>query len=135
MGRREKALPQSAGYHGLIAWQKAMDLVESIYSVSSPWPREESFGLTSQIRRAAVSVPSNLAEGHGKSGKREFAHHVSIAFGSLCELETQMLISLRLGYTASDDLEAIKLQVAEVRRLTLGLLGSLRATAPSAEGQ
>ena len=79
------------GYQDLVAWQKAMALVIAVYRVTSAWPREEQYGLTSQIRRAAVAIPSNLAEGHGRTGAREYAHHVSIAFGSLCDLETQML--------------------------------------------
>lgn len=135
MGTHEGHATQVAGYQGLIAWQKAMDLVESIYAVSRSWPRDENYGLISQIRRAAVSIPSNLAEGHGKSGKREFAHHVSIAFGSLCEVETQFLIAQRLGYVNAQDVDPIKAQIAEVRRITLGLLGSLRASSTALENQ
>lgn len=103
-----------------------MDLVEAVYTVSRTWPRGEQYGLTGQARRAAVSIPSNLAEGHGRSGRKEFAHHVSIAFGSLCELETQLLIAHRLGYISNNQLDPIMERIAEVRRIILGLLRSLR---------
>ena len=73
-------------YTGLIAWQKAVDLVEEVYRATAAFPKEELFGLTSQIRRAAVSVPSNIAEGQGRASTNEFRHHLSIALGSLCEL-------------------------------------------------
>ena len=86
------------GFKTEFAWQKAPSVGERGLSPTSDWPREELYGLTSQVRRAAVSVPSNLAEGHGRTGPREFAHHVSVAYGSLCELETQVSIAEQLGY-------------------------------------
>jgi four helix bundle protein len=115
------------GFQDLIAWQKAMELVTAVYGVTREWPREEQYGLISQIRRAAVAIPSNLAEGHGRSGPREYAHHVSIAFGSLCELETQMLIGERLGYTNGDVTAELMTRTAEVRRLIRGLIRSLQS--------
>jgi four helix bundle protein len=114
------------GYRRLVAWKKGMDLVAAIYDVRESWPRGEQFGLTAQVRRAAVSVPSNIAEGHARSGAREFAHHVSIAYGSLSEVETQILIAQRLGYADVMTAEWLLAQSAEVRRVTLGLLRSLR---------
>ena len=114
------------GYQDLIAWQKAMELVIAVYRVTSAWPREEQYGLTSQIRRAAVAIPSNLAEGHGRTGAREYAHHVSIAFGSLCELETQMLIGEQPGYSSSETTADLMMKISEVRRLIRGLIRSLR---------
>jgi four helix bundle protein len=123
------------GYQGLVAWQKAMDLVEAVYQVTRNWPRNEQYGLTSQVRRAAVSVPSNIAEGHGRSGAKEYAHHVSIAYGSLCELETQILIGERLGYSDANVTARLMTQIAEVRRITRGLLGRLRQSAPAPERQ
>ena len=104
----------------------------AIYRATGDWPREELYGLTSQVRRAAVSIPSNLAEGHGRTGPREFAHHVSIAYGSLCELETQVLIAEQLGYANEDTSERLTAQMMEVRRLIRGLLRSLRV--PSETG-
>jgi four helix bundle protein len=85
-------------YSDLIAWQKAMDLVAAVYLATANFPKTEIYGLTSQLRRAAVSVPSNVAEGYGRSGRREFAHALSICLGSLAEVETQILIAERLGY-------------------------------------
>lgn len=114
------------GYRRLVAWQKGMDLVEAVYQSTKSWPRDEQYGLTSQVRRAAVSVPSNIAEGHARSGSREFAHHVSIAYGSLSELETQILIAQRLGYSDTMTSEWLMTQASETRRVTLGLLRSLR---------
>ena len=117
------------GYQGLVAWQKAMILVKETYAETGSWPREEQFGLTNQIRRAAVSIPSNIAEGHGRSGPQEFAHHLSIAYGSLCELETQFLIAEDLGYTSKDSENTLLNLIAEERRLLLALLRSIRAKA------
>jgi four helix bundle protein len=113
------------GYQDLVAWQKAMELVTTVYRATRSWPHEEQYGLTSQVRRATVAIPSNLAEGHGRSGRREFAPHVSIAYGSLCELETQLLIAERLEYSDSEVTESLMNRIAEVRRLTSGLLRSL----------
>lgn len=82
----------------LDVWKKGMDLVEKIYSLSASFPAEERFGLTSQIRRAAVSVPSNIAEGAARKSDKELLQFISIAIGSLAELETQYLIAIRLGF-------------------------------------
>jgi four helix bundle protein len=116
------------GYQDLVAWQKGMDLVLAVYSATRVWPREELFGLTSQVRRAAVAIPSNLAEGHGRTGRREFAHHASIAYGSLCELETQLMIAEQLGYGSSQGIEHMMVLIADVRRLTRGLMRSLEVS-------
>lgn len=118
------------GYRRLVAWQKGMDLVEAVYQVTRGWPREEQYGLTSQVRKAAISIPSNIAEGQARTGPREFAHHLSIAHHSLCELETQILIAQRLGYADAMTSEWLLAQVAETRRPTIGLLRSLRARIP-----
>ena len=83
-------------YRDLIAWQKAMDLVTAIYRATAGFPRDEIYGLTSQLRRAAVSTPSNIAEGQGRQSTREFIHFLSIAYGSLNEAQTQILIAERL---------------------------------------
>ena len=84
-------------YQELIVWQKAMDLVEDVYKSSRDFPREEIYALTSQIRRAAVSIPSNIAEGQGRRTTLDFLRHLSIAYGSLREVETQILIAGRRG--------------------------------------
>ena len=113
-------------YRDLVAWQKAMDLVTEIYRVSHKFPREELFALTSQLRRAAVSVPSNIAEGQAKSSRKEFLYFLSNAKGSLSEVETQILIARNLGYTDEDDLNFLLGLSAEVGRILNGLLASLR---------
>ena len=84
-------------YKDLIAWQKAMDLVESVYKVTEAFPKREVYSLTDQIRRAAVSIPSNIAEGQAHFTNREFVHYLRHSRGSLAELETQLLIAQRLG--------------------------------------
>ena len=112
-------------YRDLVAWQKAMDLVTLIYNVTQDWPKTEIYGLTNQIRRAAVSIPSNIAEGQGRAATKEFAHHLSIARGSLLEVETQLLIAQRLGYISPEVSERILNHSAEVGRLLNGLYRSL----------
>lgn len=111
-------------YSDLVACQKAMNLVEEVYKVTRGFPKEEIYGLTSQARRAAVSVPSNIAEGQSR-GSREFIHFLSISHGSLCELETQMLIAMRLGYMKGEQLTNFTGMAAEVGRLINGLSNSI----------
>ncbi|HLF77499.1 MAG TPA: four helix bundle protein [Dehalococcoidia bacterium] len=85
-------------FRELRVWQASMDLVEQIYRVTGGFPRHELYGLASQMQRAAVSVPSNIAEGHTREHRAEYLHHISIAQASLAELQTQLEISVRLGY-------------------------------------
>jgi four helix bundle protein len=86
----------------LVVWQKAMDLAVEVYRVSESFPKEERYRLTSQITRAASSVPANIAEGHARSTARDFAHFVTIAKGSLMETETFVMLAIRLGYLTDD---------------------------------
>jgi len=109
----------------LIAWQKAMELVEAVYKMTKAFPKEELYGLTSQLRRSVVSVPSNLAEGHSRSGSREFMHRVSIAHGSLSEVETQIEIAFRLKYIDAAQRDQIFKMSAETGRIINGLFHSL----------
>ena len=88
----------------LILWQKAMDLVVLVYKITARFPKEELFGLTRQLRKAAVSIPSNVAEGQGRGSTRDFMNFLAIARGSLQEVETQMIIAQRLNYLQSDEL-------------------------------
>jgi four helix bundle protein len=91
------------GYRELIAWQKSVELVTEIYSITKEFPRDEIYGLTSQLRRSAVSVPSNIAEGQGRATKGEFIQFLGHARGSLFELETQIVIRRKIGlYCATD---------------------------------
>lgn len=113
-------------YRDLETWKKAMDLVQEIYLETKSFPKEETYGLLSQMRRAAVSIPSNIAEGQGRDSTKEFLHHLSIAYGSLCELETQMLISCRLGYFSQQIHDRLFDSSSRVGRLINGLSNSLR---------
>jgi four helix bundle protein len=108
-----------------MAWQKAMDLVTEIYRVSHNFPREELFALTGQLRRAAISIPSNIAEGQGRSSRKEFIYFLGIAKGSLAEMETQVLIARNLGYVSDEVLPGLLSLSAEVGRILNGLLASL----------
>ncbi len=113
-------------YRELTAWQKAMDLAVSVYAATQGWPKEEAYGLTAQVRRAVVSIPSNVAEGQGRYSPKEFARFLLIAHGSLCELETQILLARRLAYLDEPIEQSLLLQSAEVGRLLQGLIRSMR---------
>ena len=110
-------------YKNLLVWQKAINLVTRIYEATRRFPREELYGLTSQIRRAAVSIPSNIAEGQSRLTLGEFRHFLGIARGSLAEINTQLLIAQNLGYLA--DASLLHEQLAEVGRMLNGLISSL----------
>jgi four helix bundle protein len=112
-------------YKDLFAWQKAMDLVTAIYRVTASFPKEEQFGLTSQLRRAAVSIPSNIAEGQGRLSEKEFRHFLGQARGSLMEVETQCQIALNLSYLSQDQTGEILKACAEVGRILNGLITSV----------
>ncbi len=112
-------------YRDLIVWQKAMDLVTQVYQATERFPQKEVFGLTNQIRKAAVSIPSNIAEGQGRNTDRDFRHFLSIARGSLQEVETQLEIARRLGYLHKEELFDIIEQSSEVARLINGLSRAL----------
>ncbi len=113
-------------YQDLVAWQKAMDLVTVIYKVTRSFPKEESYGLTSQLRRAAVSVPGNIAEGQGRRGAAEFKHFLRLSLGSLMELETQVMIAERLHHLESESAETILRDSGELGRVLNGLINSLK---------
>ena len=110
-----------------MAWQKAINLVVETYAVTERFPKHELYGLTSQIRRAAVSVPSNIAEGQAHYSKPEFRHFLQHARGSLAELETQVLIAERLKYMDSETSHRLDRMAEEVGRIINGLIASTRA--------
>jgi four helix bundle protein len=112
-------------YRDLIAWQKAMDFVVRIYEITVQFPRDELYGLTCQLRRAAVSIPSNIAEGHGRQSTREFVHFLSVAYGSLNEAQTQVMLAQRLGFLQADQCARVLQLSYEVARLINGLSQSL----------
>ncbi len=109
-------------FKDLIVWQKAMDLTKEIYGLSEKFPKSENFSLTNQIRRAAVSIPSNIAEGYGRYTTPEYIRFLSIANGSLLVLHTQILLAGSLGYASIADIDIIEKQIAEISKM----LNSLR---------
>jgi four helix bundle protein len=113
-------------YRDLAAWQRAMELVEGVYGVTRQWPREETYGLTNQVRRAAVSVPANIAEGQGRRNPREFSRFLKIATGSLFEVETHLLIAQRLRYLDTAAVRSLLLLSDETGRIISGLINSLQ---------
>jgi four helix bundle protein len=115
-------------HHNLEAWQQAMKLVKTIYAATASFPKSELYGLTSQLRRAAVSIPSNIAEGAARESTPEFLRFLMIARGSLSELETQLLISADLGFL--NIVESLKKDLYQVTALLDGLIKSLRSRAP-----
>jgi four helix bundle protein len=110
-------------HRSLKAWQQAIQLVEHVYSLTAAFPKEELFGLSSQIRRAAVSVPANIAEGAARSGSKELLRFLSIATASLSELDTHVEISRRLGYLKDDALQS---EIDSVSALIMGLIASVK---------
>lgn len=112
-------------YRDLIVWEKSIDLVTEVYRCTKQFPRQETYGLVSQLRRASVSVPSNIAEGHARSSTGEFRQFLGHALGSLVEIETQLEIAQRLSYISSVDAAEILRRTDEIGRMLSGLLRSL----------
>lgn len=117
-------MPQITSFRDLIAWQKAMDLAELVYDLTEPFPRREHFGLAYQLRKSAVSIPSNVAEGtrHKTPG---YKHHLVISLGSHAELDTQCELAARRRYIKPEDQRRLQTQIDEVGRVINGLAGSL----------
>lgn len=113
-------------YKDLIAWQKALDLTTAIYVATRRFPKEETFGLASQLRRAAVSIPSNIAEGQSRYSAKEFGHFLTIALGSLNEAETQLLIAQKLGYLTPETVAILLKDASEVGKIIQGLAAALK---------
>jgi four helix bundle protein len=116
-------------YRELIAWQKAMKLVTEIYQATKTFPIEERYGLSNQLRRAAVSVPSNIAEGQARFSGKDFHRFLSMSRGSLVEIETQLQIAMNLGYLKLSDGAALLDETAELGRILNGLLASIKSVA------
>ncbi len=113
-------------YQELEVWKKSIDLAEMVYRTSAEFPVEERFGMTSQVRRAATSIPANIAEGAERHGPREFLQFLRIASGSLAETETFLILALRLNLAKSGQIDALLAQSEEVGRMLNGLKRSLR---------
>ncbi|MEK6259325.1 MAG: four helix bundle protein [Planctomycetota bacterium] len=112
-------------YRDLIAWQKAMDLVAGVYRVTEAFPAREQFGLSYQMRRASVSIPSNIAEGQGRGTTRDYVHFLHISRGSFQELETQLLLAQRLSFAGESEVQSLLSVCDEVSRLVSGLINAL----------
>lgn len=106
----------------LMVWQKSIDLVEKVYEVIATFPKEEKYGLVSQIQRSAVSIPSNIAEGAGRNSYKEFRNFLGIANGSSNELVTQLILSVRVGYVKQNELEAIFNLITEIQKMNFTLI-------------
>jgi four helix bundle protein len=112
-------------YRDLRVWQAGMEPAESVYRMTQTYPKQETYGLAGQMRRAAVSIPSNIAEGHTKEASKEYLHHLSHAQGSLAELQTQIELSARLEYLTADQLTSLTDQTVALSRQLYALRNSL----------
>jgi len=115
-------------YQELRVWQNSMKLTTKIYQITRRFPKEETYGLTAQMRRSAVSVPSNIAEGQGRASRGEFKQFLCIARGSLFELETQFLLAKRLGYVSEKETIQIEIAISDVAPVLNALIRSLNET-------
>jgi four helix bundle protein len=112
-------------YKELKVWQKGIELASFVYEITESYPSKEVYGLSSQSRRCAVSIPSNIAEGAGRNSNREFLHFLSISVGSIFELETQLIISQRLNYISVEKLEILTEHIEEIKNMLFGLQKSI----------
>jgi four helix bundle protein len=115
-------------YRSLKVWEKSHRLVLNVYKATASFPREELFGLVSQLRRAAVSIPTNIAEGSGRGSKADFSRFLQISFGSACELEYEFMLSKDLGYISENSFQEIVPLIEEVKKMLGGLLKSIKRT-------
>ena len=113
-------------FRDLKVWQSGMDLAERVYAFTRGFPKEERYGLSSQMQRAAVSVPANIAEGHAQGSTRAYLRHLGISMGSLAELETQLLLAHRLRYLKDEQLQGVSGLLNEVGRMLRGLQKSIK---------
>jgi four helix bundle protein len=113
-------------FRELRVWQLGMEVTEKVYRLTTDFPKSETYGLSSQMRRAAVSIPSNIAEGQGRDSTKEFLHFLAIAFGSICELETQLLLAHRFSYLSDNDLQTVLQILTETSKTVRGLQKSLK---------
>ncbi len=113
-------------HRDLVVWQKSMNLVTEVYLCIRDFPKEEIYGLTSQLKRAVVSIPSNIAEGHGRDSTKEYIHFLSIAYGSLMEVETQLQIAVNLKFIEQPEANKLFYATAEIGRMINGLSRSLK---------
>ncbi|OJX31178.1 MAG: four helix bundle protein [Chryseobacterium sp. 36-9] len=120
-----------AHFKELIVWQKSIDLVTKIYKVTEKFPSNEIYGLTSQLRRASVSIPSNIAEGNTRRSKADYVQFLRIARGSCSEVETQIIISKNLGFIDENSFEELSFNIIEISKMLSGLINSLKDSNPT----
>lgn len=113
-------------FHSLNIWTRSRNLVKEIYMVTSVLPKSELYGLSSQMRRAAVSVPSNIAEGCGRNHVKELIQFLNISIASLCELETQLYLTIDLELSTNDKTDPLILEITEIRKMITGYINSLK---------
>ncbi len=113
-------------HRDLLVWQKSMDLIVAIYRITQKLPSYEQFGLTSQLRRAAVSIPSNIAEGYGRQSSGNYRQFLSVSRGSLLEVETQIELCVRLGYLTQPDTVSILAEITELSKMLTSLISKIR---------
>lgn len=117
-----------SNYRNLIVWQKSMTLVTNVYQHTNNFPKEENFGLTSQIRRSAVSIPSNIAEGYGRNSDTELLRFLNISAGSLNELQTQLEIAKNIRYMKEEDFNIVYAATREVEIMLISLINKIKQT-------
>jgi len=115
------------GFKDLIVWQKSIDLIQEIYRLTANFPKTETYGLCSQIQRASVSIAANTAEGNGRDSTKEYIHHLAFSLGSLAEVETFLVVSVRLGYADQQIVSALESRCEEIGRMLRSLQKSLRS--------
>jgi four helix bundle protein len=113
-------------YKDLIIWQKAVDLSVKVYELTKDFPKDEMYGLTSQMRRCSVSIASNIAEGSGRNTKKDFNNFLGISYGSICELETQLIIAKNVGFLEGNKLEVMQRDINELQKMIWAFKRSLK---------
>jgi four helix bundle protein len=124
-----KCMPKHHSFRDLKVWQQSMTLVQDIYRLTKQFPREERFGLTAQIRRAAISIPSNIGEGKRRRTDAAFLNHLDIALGSQGEVEVQLEIAMLLGFLKPSDYHKVQPMVEEIGRMLNGLIDAIEPSA------
>lgn len=117
---------KTSDYKDLKIWEKSMELAKNVYTLTKRFPKEEMFGLSSQMRRCSVSIPSNIAEGHARNSSKDFIHFLKISLGSNAELETQAILSQNLEYITSDELIQIQSETKEISKMIISLIHHLQ---------
>jgi four helix bundle protein len=113
-------------YRDLIVWQRGIKLAKEVYQLTSKFPQQEIFGITNQLRRASVSIPSNIAEGQGRQYRKEFIQFLYMAVGSVSELDTQFVIAEEVGYLSQSEILPVLQEIGEIRKMLFGLIYSLK---------